>query len=353
MFLNHACWDRIIPNGWGPGVLFLFHTTMWGASAVDLFFVLSGFLITSLLIEARPQPSYYHDFYWKRALRILPLYVVCLVAVAIFVPGSHPYVFLSALFLSNFTWIFHVINTGPFWTLAIEEQFYLLWPTVVRPRSVSQIRRAALAVGVGAVLLRIIGAAFGHYNYYFTFLRCDGLAFGAYLACRFRRTEPYLPIPRQERGIILLGIALGLALAAVIVVPAVTTRALAFRAATIQTGVTLLYGSFIALVVRCSGTRALAPFRSRLLTFFGLISYAMYMFNLYVIHAYDHLRGMLPAGDVHAYAVRFVSCFAITVALSVLSRYLIELPAISLRKHVLARPAPPDPAAPPIPLRNM
>jgi len=353
VFFHHVCFTSITPAGWGVGVLLLYRASIWGRTGVDLFFVLSGFLITSLLIEARPDTSYYHDFYWKRALRILPLYTVCLLAVLLLYPDSRGYVLLSALFISNFSSVLHVASNGPFWTLAIEEQFYLLWPTVVRRRSIAQIRNWAVCVGMGAVLLRLLAASFGHYNYYLTFLRCDGLAVGAFLACHYKSTRPESTTPSRETGIILLGIFIGTALCMLGMVTATGPRAMAFLAAEEQTGTTLLYGSIVAFLIRYSGARGLALLRSKLLTFFGLISYAMYMMHLYVLWQYDQLRGPLAAGDIQAYLIRFAAVLGITVALCIASRYLIELPAISLRRFVLARPAPSDPTEPPIPLGKM
>jgi peptidoglycan/LPS O-acetylase OafA/YrhL len=353
VFFHHVCFTSIIPVGWGAGVLLLYRASVAGRTGVDLFFVLSGFLITSLLIEARSDPAYYHDFYWKRALRILPLYAICLLCILFLYPGSRGYVLLSALFLSNFSSVFHVFSNGPFWTLAIEEQFYLLWPTVVRRRSIAQIRDWAVCVGMGAVLLRLLAASIGHYNYYLTFLRCDGLALGAFLACRYKSTHPEKAVARREAGVILLGMLLGAALCTLGTFTATGPHAMAFQAAGEQTGTTLLYGSIVAFLIRHSGARSLAPLRSKLLTFFGLISYALYMMHLYVLEQYDHLRGPLAAGDTKAYIIRFAAVLGITIALCIASRYLVELPAISLRKYVLTRPAQPDPAEPPIPLGKM
>jgi peptidoglycan/LPS O-acetylase OafA/YrhL len=353
VFFHHVCFTSIHPNGWNTPVLLLRRISMAGNYGVDLFFVLSGFLITSLLIGARQDRSYYRDFYWKRALRILPLYILCLLGVLIFEPGSRNYVLLSAFFISNFAWIFHVASTGPFWTLAIEEQFYLLWPTVVRRRSVDQLRRWALSIGATAVLLRLIAAIFGHHNYYFTFFRCDGLAFGAFLACWFAQRGTGAVTSSRESRLIGLGLLSGVALIAVSMLPGSTPRSEAFLAAFLQTGVMLLSGSIVAFLIGHTGERALSFLRSPLLTFFGLISYAMYMTHLYVLRAYDHFRGPLAAGDYSAYVVRFASIFAITTALCLISRYLVELPAMSLRKYVLAKPSRANPADPPLPLGNM
>lgn len=353
VFFHHVCFTSIDPTGWNSAVLLLRKVSMAGGYGVDLFFVLSGFLITSLLIGDRNKRSYYRDFYWKRALRILPLYIICLIGVALLIPGSGGYVLLSALFVANFAWFFHIIGIGPFWTLAIEEQFYLLWPTVVRRRSVTELRRWAIGIGLGAVVLRLIAAIFGHYDYDFTFFHCDGLAFGALLACWYTQKSATDGATSREIRLIASAFGAGVVLVLLAHLPASGARAVAFLAASMLTGVTLLCGSMIAFLISMSGWKWLTVLRSPLLTFFGLISYAMYMTHLYVLLAYDHLRGALAAGDYTAYVIRFVAVFALTVLLCVLIRYLIELPAMRLRKYVLAHPTPHVPGEPPIPLGRM
>ena len=336
VFFHHVCFTSISEQGWSGGIRLLSRLSQYGATGVDLFFVLSGFLITSLLIEDRGSSRYYHDFYWKRALRILPLYLVCLLGVLVFYPHSGGYVLMSALFVANFAWLFHLDPSGPFWTLAIEEQFYLVWPTVVRRRSIEAISNWAVVIGLSAVILRLIAACWGHHNYQFTFFHCDGLAMGAWLSCRFERWNRLgFRSPRDK-----VAWAAGLVLAIVLIVLAfhmpAGPRADAFSAAFLQTAITLIAGAWIAFLLVHRGKPFLGIFRSRILIFFGLISYAMYMIHRYVMLAYDHFEGPLPAGDVAAYSIRFFAVLGITIALCLLSRYLLELPASSLRRYVIA-----------------
>lgn len=128
---------------------------------------------------------------------------------------------------------------------------------------------------------------------------------------------------------------------------------LAFRSAFQQTGVTLVCGSVVACLISHSGQRSLAFLRSGMLTLFGLVSYAMYMIHAYVMREYDTLRGPLLSGDARAYAARFSSIRGITITLSLVSRYLVELPAMSLRRFELTKPSPPNSADPPLPIGNM
>src|SRR5271168_1894347 len=137
--------------------LHLQHFIANGWMGVDLFFVLSGFLITGILLDTRSSEHYFKTFYARRVLRILPLYYSVLVFMFVVVPLLRPAdahsIFERAspwwafpLFLQNFLVARSTNATGPLgvaWSLAIEEQFYLLWPLVVRYCPIRLLRRLA------------------------------------------------------------------------------------------------------------------------------------------------------------------------------------------------------------------
>ena len=339
VFFHHLCAASIPSSNWAPGILALRHIFEFGVAGVDVFFVLSGFLITSLLIRDRASSAYYRGFYWKRALRILPVYLLCVLGVLLFIPHSSGYVLLSALFLANFANVFHIQTAGPFWSLAIEEQFYLLWPTVVRRRSITTLGHWALAIAVGAILLRFISAAAGHHNYFLTYLRCDGLALGALLACRFEHCQRERLRFSSYSPIFVIALIAGVLLFAISLVVLAIAGDSAMLSAFLQTGITLICASIIGLLIAHSGSKVLSPLRGRLFIFFGLISYAFYMVHLYVMDTYDHFRGPLVEGDTRAYLIRLLVVFTVAVAVSLILRYIVELPALSLRKHVLKTPS--------------
>ncbi len=107
--------------------------TLPGGLGVNLFFVLSGFLITGILLDAAGEPHYFRNFYGRRALRILPLYYLTLLLIFVPYPSSGKFVLLGLFYISNMTGIFGVLNVyGPLWSLSVEEHFYLLWPWVSR-----------------------------------------------------------------------------------------------------------------------------------------------------------------------------------------------------------------------------
>ncbi|HVG26286.1 MAG TPA: acyltransferase, partial [Acidobacteriaceae bacterium] len=128
----------------GPVTFAVRQAFAFGATGVDLFFALSGFLITGILLDSLPDPGFFRKFYARRALRIFPLYygVLAIYALGALLLGmrySHELVSL-ALYLQNTALVAPPMYAYPgpsalplahFWSLAIEEQFYLVWPLVV------------------------------------------------------------------------------------------------------------------------------------------------------------------------------------------------------------------------------
>jgi peptidoglycan/LPS O-acetylase OafA/YrhL len=124
------------------------------------------------------------NFYWKRALRILPVYFVYLILTQSIIGNTWGYIGLSLIFLVNFSQRFHVNEKGVAWTLSIEEQFYLIWPHFVRRLRLTSLYYLAFALVLTSVLLRIVmPLATGKMAIMYTPYRCDGLGLGAILAC--------------------------------------------------------------------------------------------------------------------------------------------------------------------------
>jgi peptidoglycan/LPS O-acetylase OafA/YrhL len=356
VFGHHALTTTVretLEGGWPASIQSLSHMFEYANTGVDLFFVLSGFLITSVLIGEQGSTRYYQDFYWKRALRILPLYLLMLPFVWMaFHQTAHTV--MALFFVVNFYGLLHLpglIEPGPFWSLAIEEQFYLLWPTVVRRMRVGAILRWSIGLGLASMAARAVLALGRHHDYALTPLRCDGLAFGAALACHFHIAGNNIRMRRRITPLLLTLLAVG---AVLIALSRMALLGLMYSPG-YQTGIVLVTGALVGLTIAYTGTPALAMFRSRILVFFGLISYAFYMVHLYVIHMYKHFAGQrLPAGDVAAFWTQILVCFTGSTALAVVIRYTLELPAFRLRKYVLKHPnRAAEHAHPPLPLARM
>ncbi len=175
-----------------------------GWMGVDLFFVLSGFLITGILVDTKKSGGYFRNFYARRCLRIWPLYYSALLFMFVVVPLLRPSeaqtVFAARsspwwaypLFLQNFLIPIPTAATGLLgvtWSLAVEEQFYLIWPLVVRFCSEAQLRRIAISVICISPALRFYLALHQVNIYSNTFCRLDGLMAGAFLATTIRSSS--------------------------------------------------------------------------------------------------------------------------------------------------------------------
>src|SRR5271155_3100716 len=197
-----------------------------GWMGVDLFFVLSGFLITGILIDTKQSDGYFKNFYARRCLRIWPLYYSALLFMFVIVPLLRPSevntVFSARsspwwaypLFLQNFLVPIPISATGLLavtWSLAVEEQFYLVWPLVVRFRSEAQLRKIALGVICISPLLRYYLSLHGINIYSNTFCRLDGLMAGALLAL-IVRSSSFVPSRFVTKAWITLFVSASLAL---------------------------------------------------------------------------------------------------------------------------------------------
>jgi peptidoglycan/LPS O-acetylase OafA/YrhL len=172
-----------------------------GWVGVQLFFVLSGFLITGILLDTQDSPAYYRNFFMRRVLRIFPLYYGILLIAFVVVPllvslpagyGEHQ------IWLWTYTENFAAPFGGSdplfphFWSLCVEEQFYLVWPLVVRIAG----RRGVIALGSALVVIAIASRVYVrmHFGlpigaeaaYSFTPCRFDALAIGAVTAALLR-----------------------------------------------------------------------------------------------------------------------------------------------------------------------
>ncbi len=179
-----------------------------GAAGVDLFFALSAFLITSILLQEREQTDgiSLRRFYLRRILRIWPLYFL-LIAVGVVLAHivarqSLPWYYIAGYLLFAGNWVHAVFGRpesicSPLWTVSIEEQFYLIWPLLMKMLT----RRGMIVAGIVTFLLAtvsrigfLLAGWSGGFIYYGSTSRCDSLALGILLALFADR------LPRLTRG---------------------------------------------------------------------------------------------------------------------------------------------------------
>jgi peptidoglycan/LPS O-acetylase OafA/YrhL len=332
---------------------------------VDLFFVLSGFLITGLLLDSKGKANYFRSFYARRTLRIFPLYYAVLAGVFLVLPLVVPLppaleqarehqVWLWT-YTANFyiaakaTWALTYVSH--FWSLAVEEHFYLVWPLVVfsvRRETLEKICLGVMAIG----LVERVSLTFAGVNELsisvLTPCRVDTLCTGALLAVLVRREAGALPLVRQSgKAAVVLGSA-ALVLGAfnmathrwleVLHPVRVTLHALFFGALTLLS-LRLPEGSLIARL-----------FRSRVLRTFGKYSYGLYVYHgliayhMIELRAEDYLGARL-GGHPAGIAAQTVLGVALSMIVSVASYELFERRFLDLKKYFEARP--PEPAAAP------
>ena len=279
-----------------PGVAaFVFSNLGYvGWTGVQLFFVLSGFLITGILIDTQHAQNYYSGFYARRTLRIFPLYFAVLAVAFIILPaiGSVPPKIATDqssqiwlwTYLSNWAGVFGTgSNAFPhFWSLAVEEQFYLVWPLLIRLRSPEQCVRFCLIVVVISLVLRCILAWVGAPDaaiYLNSFCRMDALALGGAAAAAFRIPSWNVRLVAMYNRFLLWSIMAALLGVGV-------TRG--FSRATLigeTIGYTMVSLMFVLILVAAAGADAagasgwVGALRLRPLRALGKYSYAIYVFH--------------------------------------------------------------------------
>jgi peptidoglycan/LPS O-acetylase OafA/YrhL len=275
--------------------------TNYGSYGVELFFILSGFLITGILYDARNKPHYFRNFYMRRFLRIFPLYygvLALLFLVAPLIPLMRGPTLDYLVDRQAWAWFYAVnIHIGihgewslsyidHFWSLAIEEHFYLLWPLVVfllarRPRALIAV---SLATALCATLARLTGSLMGlswWTTYVLTPFRLDGLALGAFLAVTVRQPGG---LERLVRALPLVVAVAGVLLAVTFVWTRLLSRqemelVLPVRAALI---IVLLGGLLVWALIAPERSATSRFFRSRAMVCLGTYSYGLYVYHHFI-----------------------------------------------------------------------
>ena len=341
-------------------VLALVNVARFGWLGVNLFFVLSGFLITGILLDSKRTANFYKRFYVRRALRILPAYFLLLLFLLL--PPrigivdrqiSWGFVGLSLVYLSNFTYFFGVsMQYGPLWSLAVEEQFYLLWPAAVRNLSRRGLGFCALAIFLACPLLRATAFAFGHLaEAQYTWMVADGLASGSLLAILSRtslaerRSMKWFSALCITSSVLLIG--LGWRFGTLSFAHPATILGASLR----WTLFNVLFSGTLSAVLLL-GTSPWARIVQRpLLQFFGEISYGLYLIHTLVFEVTG--RFVTPttmgfaglSGDFPLTLMRFLVGAMAATMIAFLSRRYFEEPFLKLKDRWTATKAqcPPPP----------
>jgi peptidoglycan/LPS O-acetylase OafA/YrhL len=296
------------------------HGLLWAAGLVSnagwigvpLFFVLSGFLITRQLLDSQGSSNYYRVFFARRVLRIFPLYYTALLVALVVFPLAFPAAVGGAMpgwdqiwlwtFLSNWAGSLGAAHYGMphFWSLAVEEQFYLIWPFVVHRLDAPRLVKVGTWIVLAALTIRGVMVAAGasvQMVYEYTVCRMDALAIGAIAAALLRITS----LDARARALApwLLPLAAAAALAGALITRAYTLD----LASTLTLGQSLLALCFGLLLLACVIERGAWNRRlQRLLSLAPLRSVGKYSYGMYVVH-YPIIKGLAP------FVPRFQSVF--------------------------------------------
>jgi peptidoglycan/LPS O-acetylase OafA/YrhL len=325
------------------GMLFNF-----GWTGVDLFFVLSGFLITGILFDTQEHPDYFKNFYVRRILRIFPPYYLLALVYLALTPWLNAHWKVGQLsFLVYFGYPLALIWPGlgevspsvhitHLWSICAEEQFYMIWPwSIARLRTASNILRACAALVVGTLLLRIAICTTEWLDIGWThdFLGCrmDALAIGAAIAIAMR--GPLKTVAVKWAPMVFFPAA-----ASVVLMcharhtvdhsdPVIATVGFSLIA--------LMYGALLLMGLHQQGWLA-KLFSTRFLRMCGRYSYAMYLFD-FPLTVFLSPKRVYFISVTHSFVLGSAAFLIFSLGLNLLaaaaSYHLVEAPILRLRRH--------------------
>ena len=339
MVLCHHLSPAVSGSHFTKRLLTIAHT---GWTGVDLFFVLSGFLITTILLRTKSAPDYFLNFYARRTLRIFPIYYATLVAVLLVIPAAANVPAINTLLnhvagkfmgdlpmmVKNQAWLWlygtnlKVAVAGErwgavnhFWSLAVEEHFYLVWPVIVFFCSRGQLKRVCLTLIFAAPLMRLglmLAGVDSVVPYVLTPTRTDSLAIGGLLATLLAEKDGILKWrPR-------LAIAAGVSAAGLAGLVGHYHRLDRDDLMTTVLGYTFLATVSAFLVLECgrikSGTRACKIISNPVLASLGRYSYGLYVTHMFFSKSYDLL---FPYETLHRLTGSYAGAIYLHVGLSI------------------------------------
>jgi peptidoglycan/LPS O-acetylase OafA/YrhL len=326
-------WRHLPTELGGPLLEALTFAIQPGYLGVDIFFVLSGFLITRILLADRAKQRPLRYFLMRRALRIFPVYYLTIFILLLAKPGM--YLLWCATYLSNF---FYAIDKTPSpmehtWSLAVEEHFYLFWPFVIYLLPLATSRRVIVwGIFPFAILLSLATAYFEPYLpeeadsfiYRLTFFRILSLGLGALFAYGENQLRASMA------GI--WKIVLSLWVLAILIIPTVLLVPHQWVGPFLMVGFTLLSGSIVlsAIALNDYGRLPARLLTFPALTYTGRISYSLYLFHVPIFFALG-VRGY-PEGQPPS-LIWSLLAVGIAFAASAASFHWVERPLLQLKER--------------------
>jgi peptidoglycan/LPS O-acetylase OafA/YrhL len=312
-----------------------------GWIGVDLFFVLSGFLITRILINSKPARNYFRNFYVRRFLRIMPPYYLLLVLLVMLSPmlGLGPFKnsWIHFAYLSNLNYALGVpafLPVSHSWSLAVEEQYYLFFPLVVWIASVRSLKRILWGAVLLCPLIRLVvmllevkGGA-----YFLTICRLDALAMGGLIAIYLMQGDQKLSSGLAGDKAWKAFLAAALTVMAIWLGKGLDFRLPAFSVVglTIVDGACALFLLAILLRPQSLTSRILA---SRPMVAIGKVSYGVYLYHLPVYFVLSHSIASSLGDSWVRTLVLAVTSIGASLGLAFVSWRYFEVKILSLKRY--------------------
>ncbi|HEY2002428.1 MAG TPA: acyltransferase [Acidobacteriaceae bacterium] len=334
--LSHSSWGLL---------RFANEVKLRGAYGVDIFFALSGFLITGILWDMRNANHRWLNFYRNRALRLFPLYYGLWVFLAFYcIVFHHPWYrsnFAYLLYGGNFVYPFGALNqiglfgVSHLWSLACEEQFYMIWPVLVwRIGKIETLKRIAMIAFFASLALKMLALGLhidARWSYVMLPLRMEGLCAGAYCALALRtHPEETVRVGRRLFWILCPAMVAFFMTSALLPLNYKVEHLFAFA----------LVGSVgAALIAIAIDPESFSSrfFSTRVLRIAGKYSYGIYVYSVFL---HTTLKTyLLPRvvrtfhGGITADVVYLVMVMCLVMLLCLASFHLLEQPFLKLKRH--------------------
>jgi peptidoglycan/LPS O-acetylase OafA/YrhL len=320
----------------------------FGWTGVDLFFVLSGFLITGILYDTLGDPGYFKKFYVRRMLRIFPIYYLMIAIFLALTPvlkfhwrPAHLFFLVYLGYPAALVWpyligVSSMVAITHLWSLSVEEQFYIVWPWIIsKLRSPTRILRACVVIATSALVLRAVICASSPlgvtWAYAFLLCRMDTIATGAAIAILVRG-----PLRENlQRWAPFIAISAAIAIIAICIVRRSVDHDDLVVATIGFSIIAVMYGALLVLALR-EGTWLAGLLSLSILRMFGKYSYGLYLYHfpLTVVlgplkqHFVTWMHSYVIGATVHL-GFNLVVNFLIAVA----SFHLIESPIMRLKER--------------------
>lgn len=295
-----------------------------GQTGVTLFFVLSGFLITRILLHSETNKSYFKNFYIRRSLRIFPLYYLILaidnfLSPLIFQQPVQPWSerFYYYAYLQNFAITFDWTNNGPghFWSLAVEEHFYLVWPFIIYFFRHKITTNLVIIVTTMTCIIRYIMLKEGIEIELVTFTRIDSLMIGGLLA--FWERDNYLVKQNREK---FFAAALTSSLIAILLLVFYNNEGNLVYQTFKHSLWSVAFFSIIALLIIIKNQNFInIILTSKFFTYTGKISYGLYVYHLIIYQVIHHFLSF------EFWIIDMIVCFASSYLMASISYFLFEI----------------------------